>query len=123
MCNWFLVGNMMERDCLEVSSTGKMITLMCVLKELRKYLWNECIWLRQVQVVGYCEPGNEPSDPIHCGEISDLTRNCQIIRKKFSQWIWPVPESESPSEKCSELGGWEPTDLTSMSGGVQWCKI
>jgi hypothetical protein len=66
-----LVGKIKERDRLEVSDAGKMITLKCVLKEMRQDLWNGCIWLRQEQVVGHCELGNELSDPIQCGELFD----------------------------------------------------
>jgi len=54
-----LVGKIKERDCLVVSSAGKMIALKCVLKEMRQDLWNGCIWLRWEQVVGRCELGNK----------------------------------------------------------------
>jgi hypothetical protein len=65
------VGKITERDCLEASGAGKMIALKCVLKEMRQNLWNECIGLRNEQVVGHCELGNELSDPIQRVELFD----------------------------------------------------
>jgi hypothetical protein len=41
-----LVGNMKERDCLEISGTHKMIILKSVLKEMGQDLWIGYIWLR-----------------------------------------------------------------------------
>jgi hypothetical protein len=46
-----------------------------------------CSGLRQGQVTGTCEFGDERSSSIKCGEFLDYLRTCQRLRKDTAPWF------------------------------------
>jgi hypothetical protein len=59
----------MERDHLEDPGVDERIILRWIFKKWDVEAWTGSIWLRQREVVGSCECGNEPSDSIKCGNF------------------------------------------------------
>ena len=59
------------------------------LKILNGNSWNGFIWLKkQVQVVGCCEHGNEPSDSTKCIKFLEWLRNYQLLILGFCRGVY-----------------------------------
>jgi hypothetical protein len=57
----------MERYHLEDTGVDGRIILKCIFKMRDVEAWTGSIWLRQGEMAGTCECGNEPSGSIKCG--------------------------------------------------------
>ena len=66
----------MEKDHLEDPGADEQIILKWIFKKWDVEAWTGSIWLRQGEVAGSCECGNEPSDFIKGGKFSEVLTNC-----------------------------------------------
>jgi hypothetical protein len=66
-----LVGRSEESCYLEGLSIGGSIILKWRFKNLDGEAWSGLVWLRQGQVVGCCECGNEPLGSTKCEKFLD----------------------------------------------------
>jgi hypothetical protein len=68
-CLQGFVGKPEERSALGRPTRRRKITLKWTFERLDRWAWTGSIWLRQGDVAGCCECGDEPSGFIKCGEF------------------------------------------------------